>query len=321
LKQAIMLVEPMLDEIEARLDAAYEVLRLGLKEDRRRIEAHPDRIRAVISGGGAGLSREWFDRLPALGLVAINGVGTDKVDLELAKSRGIHVSTTPGVLTEDVADIGMALILGVLRRIGEGDRLVREGRWASGGKLTLGSSLKGRRLGILGFGQIGKALARRAAAFGMHIGYWNRSDTEAEPDWGRHTTPVELAHASDVLAVCVAGTPQTERMVGGEVLAALGPNGVLVNIARGTVIDEDALITALKDGGIAAAGLDVFVGEPKIRPEFLTTENLLLTPHQGSATIETRRAMGEIVLANLAAFFDSETLPTSVVPIQQGTAR
>ena len=321
MKQAIILVEPMLDEIEARLDAAYDVHRLGREEDRRRIEMHPGGIRAVVTGGGTGLSREWFDRLPALGLVAINGVGTDKIDLEFAGSRGIHVSTTPGVLTGDVADIGMALILGVLRRVGEGDRLVREGRWASGGKLALGSSLKGRRLGILGFGQIGKALARRAAAFGMEIGYWNRSDTDTERGWQRHATPVDLANASDVLAVCVAGTPQTERMVGREVLAALGPNGVLVNVARGSVVDEDALIAALKDGAIAAAGLDVFVGEPKIRPEFLTAENLLLTPHQGSATVETRRAMGEIVLANLAAFFDGKTPPTSVVPMQQGAVR
>ena len=211
MKQAIILVEPMLDEIEARLDVAYDVYRLGRDEDRKRIETQPECIRAVVSGGGTGLSREWFDRLPALGLVAINGVGTDKVDLEFAKSRGIHVSTTPGVLTEDVADIGMALILGVLRRVAEGDRLVREGRWASGGKLALGASLKGRRLGILGFGQIGKALARRAAVFGMHIGYWNRSDTDAELAWQRHTTPVELARASDILAVCVAGTPQTEK--------------------------------------------------------------------------------------------------------------
>lgn len=316
-----MLVEPMLDEIEARLDVAYDVHRLDRDEDRKRIATHPERIRAAVSGGGTGLPREWFGRLPALGLVAINGVGTDKVDLEFARSRGIHVSTTPGILTDDVADAGMALILGVLRRVGEGDRLVREGRWASGGRLALGSSLKGRRLGILGFGQIGKALARRASAFGMHIGYWNRSDTEAEPDWRRHATPVELARASDVLAVCVAGTPQTENMVGREILAALGPNGVLINIARGSVVDEDALISALKDGGIAAAGLDVFVGEPKIRPEFLSLENLLLMPHQGSATIETRRAMGEIVLANLAAYFDGETPPTSVVQMQQGAAR
>ncbi|WP_425299191.1 2-hydroxyacid dehydrogenase [Pseudaminobacter soli (ex Zhang et al. 2022)] len=312
MKQAIILVEPMLDEIEARLDESYDVHRLGLERDRARIEAKPQAIRAVVTGGGTGLSREWFDRLAALGLVAINGVGTDKVDLELARSRGIHVSTTPGVLADDVADMGMALILGVLRRVTEGDRFMRRGDWASGGKPALGASLKGRRLGILGLGQIGRALGRRAETFGMRISYWNRSVCDGQEAWKKFGSPVELAAACDVLAVCVAATPQTEKIVGRDVLAALGPSGLLVNVARGSVVDEDALIAALKGGVIAGAGLDVFVNEPKIRSEFMALDNVLLSPHQGSATVETRRAMGEIVLANLAAYFAGATPPTSV---------
>jgi len=316
-----MLVEPMLDEIEARLDAAYDVLRLFSPTDEDRIAAAAARVRAVVTGGGAGLSREWFDRLPSLGLIAVNGVGTDKVDLDLARARGVHVSTTPGVLTDDVADLGMALVLGTLRRIAEGDRLVREGRWASGGRLPLGTSLKDKRLGVLGFGQIGKALARRAAAFGMRVGYWNRSETEAAPGWERHPTPVALAEASDVLAVCVAGTAATQGMVGREVVAALGAQGTLVNVARGSVVDEDALIAALRDGVIAGAGLDVFVNEPVIREEFLTLPNVLLMPHQGSATVETRRAMGDLVLKNLAAYFAGETPPTSVIRLPGEGAR
>ena len=313
MRQTIMLVEPMLDEIEARLDAAYDVLRLFSPPGKDRVEADPQRVRAVVTGGGTGLPREWFDRLPSLGLVAVNGVGTDRVDLDLAKARGVHVSTTPGVLTDDVADFGMALVLGTLRRVGEGDRLVREGRWASGEGLPLGTSLKGRRLGILGLGQIGRALARRAEVFGMRVGYWNRSETDAAPGWERHETPVALAEASDVLAVCVAGTAATQGMVGRQVLAALGPRGVLVNIARGSVVDEEALIDALRDGVIAGAGLDVFMGEPVIREEFLALPNVLLAPHQGSATVETRRAMGDLVLENLAAYFAGETPPTSVI--------
>jgi lactate dehydrogenase-like 2-hydroxyacid dehydrogenase len=316
-----MLVEPMLDEIEARLDHAYDVHRLGLEADRARIEANPQAIRAVVTGGGTGLSREWFDRLGALGLVAINGVGTDKVDLELARSRGVHVSTTPDVLADDVADMGMALILGALRRIAEGDRFVRDGQWASGGKLALGASLKGRRLGILGVGQIGRALGRRAEAFGMRISYWNRSVRDGQEAWEKFGSPVELAAASDVLAVCVAATPQTEKIVGRDVLTALGQGGLLVNVARGNVVDEDALIAALEAGVIAGAGLDVFVGEPRIRPEFLALGNVLLAPHQGSATVETRRAMGEIVLANLAAYFAGATPPTSVVEMNPEAAR
>lgn len=320
MKHEILLVEPMLAEIEARLDAEYQVVRLFEPGGAEVAEAAVARIRAVVTGGGTGLSAEWFDRLPELGLVAINGVGTDKVDLDLARRRAVHVSTTPGVLTDDVADLGMALILGVLRRLGEGDRMVRGGHWAQGGKLPLGVSLRGKRLGILGLGQIGRALGRRAEAFGMTIAYWNRSPVEAPDGYVRCDTPAALASDCGVLAVCLAGTAATEKMVSKNVLAALGQDGVLVNIARGSVVDEDALISALANGTIAGAGLDVFVGEPNIRNEFITFDNVLLMPHQGSATIETRRAMGELVLANLAAFFNGETPPNSVIQLD-GDAR
>lgn len=313
MKHDILLVEPMLAEIEARLDAAYQVTRLFAPDGARAADQAAGRIRAVVTGGGTGLSPDWFEKLPSLGLVAVNGVGTDKVDLDLARRRGIHVSTTPGVLTDDVADLGMALILGVMRRLGQGDRLVRSGAWGTGGTLPLGSSLTGKRLGILGLGQIGRALASRAEAFGMKVAYWNRSAVEAPESHRRCETAVGLATESDILAVCVAGTAGTERMVGGEILSALGADGVLVNIARGSVVDEEALIAALKGGMIAAAGLDVFVGEPNIRPDFLALDNALLMPHQGSATIETRLAMGGLVLANLDAFFKGETPPTSVI--------
>lgn len=307
MEKTVLMVEPMLDEIETRLSATYGVLRLFAPTDQDRIQSEAPRIRAVVTGGGTGLAREWFDRLPSLGLIAINGVGTDKLDLDLARARGIHVSTTPGVLTDDVADLGMALVLGALRRIGEGDRLVREGWWASGAKLPLGMSLKDKHLGVLGLGEIGKALARRAEAFGMRICYWNRSETDAPGGWVRYPTPVALAEASAVLAVCVAGNAATRGMVGRDVVAALGAQSILVNIARGSVVDEDALIDALRDGLIAGAGLDVFVNEPVIRSEFLTLPNVLLMPHQGSATVETRRAMGNLVLENLAAFFTRVT--------------
>lgn len=293
------------------LDAAYTVHRLYDPAARTALEAALPSIRAVATGGGTGLGNDWIERLPALGIIAINGVGTDKVDLPFARSRGIDVTTTPGVLTDDVADIGIALMLAVLRRIAEGDRLVREGRWAAGESLPLGRSPKGRRIGILGLGQIGKALARRAEAFGMSVRYWNRSKIEGT-GWTACATPADLARDSDVLAVCVAASAGTHNIVDGKVLEALGPEGIVVNVARGSLIDEDALIAALNAGAIAGAGLDVFTGEPKIREEFHRTPNTVLMPHQGSATVETRKAMGDLVLANLAAHFAGQRPPTVV---------
>ncbi len=251
-----------------------------------------------------------MERLPSLGLIAINGVGTDKVDLAFARGRNVHVSTTPGVLTDDVADTGIALMLAVMRHVVAGDRFVREGRWARREAFSLGISPKGKRVGVLGLGQIGKSFARRAEAFGMEVHYWNRSPVAVT---GRvaHATPVELAQQSDVLAVCVAANPATANIVNADVLAALGNKGYLVNVARGSVVDEDALLEALNNGTIAGAGLDVFVNEPTIRADFLTAPNTVLMPHQGSATVETRVGMGELVLASLAAYFSGDVPPTT----------
>ncbi|KAB2730592.1 2-hydroxyacid dehydrogenase [Brucella intermedia] len=307
----VMLVEPMMPLIEERLDSAYKVLRLYKPEDSGAIDTALGTIRAVVTGGGTGLSNEWMERLPSLGLIAINGVGTDKVDLAFARGRNVHVSTTPGVLTDDVADTGIALMLAVMRHVVAGDRFVREGKWARREAFSLGISPKGKRVGVLGLGQIGKSFGRRAEAFGMEVHYWNRSPV-ADTGWIAHNTPVELAQQSDVLAVCVAANPSTANIVNADVLAALGNKGYLVNVARGSVVDEDALLEALNNGTIAGAGLDVFVNEPTIRADFLSAPNTVLMPHQGSATVETRVGMGELVLANLAAYFSGDVPPTKV---------
>ncbi len=307
MKPHILLIEPLMTSIEEELEAKYTVHRAYRPTEIDTVErALPD-VRAVVTGGGSGLSPEWMQKLPALEVVAINGVGTDKVDLKFTRDRGIHVTTTPGVLTDDVADLGIALTLAVLRRVPEGDRFVREGHWSNQG-FPLGRSPKGKRLGILGLGQIGKALGERAEAFGMVVQYWNRSDV-AGTHWRNFASPTELAGESDILAVCVAATPSTQNIVNAEVLKALGEKGVLINVARGNVVDEDALLAALNSGTIAAAGLDVFVNEPNIRREFFTAPNTVIMPHQGSATHETRLAMGNLVFGNLAAHFAGHVPP------------
>ena len=302
MKHPILLVEPMIREIEERLDLAYAVHRIFEPGGARAAEAAAGEIRAVVTGGAGGLPREWFDRLPRLGLIAVNGVGTDKVDLAAARERGIRVTTTPGVLADDVADLAMGLVIDVLRRVTEGDRFVRDGGWSSGTRMPLGRSLWSLRLGILGLGQIGQALGRRAEAFGMSIGFWNRTPISGIR-WTRCGSPLELAIESDVLAVCLAAVPETLGIVDASLISALGPSGILVNVARGSLVDEEALVSALRTGGIAGAGLDVFAVEPHGSGRFSSLGNVVLTPHEGSATIETRHAMGEIVLRNLADFF------------------
>jgi hydroxypyruvate reductase len=312
MKPEILLMEPMMPEIEARLDAAYQVHRLfnapDMAAELARVGAG---IRAIVTGGGTGASNDVMDALPALEIIAINGIGTDAVDLGRARGRGIRVTTTPDVLTDDVADMALALILAVARRICVGDRFVRAGGWTKGG-VKLGLKVSGKRLGIVGLGRVGLAIARRAEAFSMMIAYSDLHD-RADVSYRRYPTLVELARDSDVLVVAASGGPGSRGVVDAATLAALGPDGVLVNVARGSVVDQPALVAALTHGRLGGAGLDVYAHEPEVPAALWQMDNVVLMPHQASATVETRLAMGDLVLRNVAAQFCGGEPPTAVV--------
>lgn len=269
-----------------------------------------EKVTAVVVPPTAGFDPLWFDRLPALKLIAVYGVGTDRIDLKQARTRNIDVATTLDILTEDVTDMAFALLLALTRRIVEGDATIRSGKWATSTQLTLGTSLRDKRLGIIGLGAIGHDIAKRGEAFGMKPHYYNR--TLRDTPWPHYNTVEKLAANSDILAVAISATTETQNIVNAQVLDALGPNGIVINIARGAVIDENALITALQNKRIAGAGLDVFLNEPNINPAFFTLPNTVLAPHQGSATIETRYAMGQCVINNIKAVFDHKN-PLTVV--------
>ncbi len=313
MKPEILLIEPMMPELEAKLDATYAVHRLAQAADRTAFIADvAPRVRGLVTGGGTGASNAILDALPKLEIIAINGVGTDAVDLMHAKEKGIRVSNTPDVLTEDVADLGMALMLAAARQIVAGDRFVRDGRWARKEAIPLARKVSGKRLGILGMGRIGRAIGKRAEGFGMQIAYTDIRAFEELP-YRYVPTLLDLARESEILIIAAAGGAQSRRIVNRAVMDALGRDGILVNVARGTVVDEPALVAALSKGTLGGAGLDVFLDEPNVPLELLTLGHLVLQPHRASATVETRIAMGELVLANLAAHFSGKTLPTAVV--------
>jgi D-3-phosphoglycerate dehydrogenase len=268
-------------------------------------------VRAIATAGNVGASAELMSRLPHLEIVACYGVGVDAIDLDYARAHGVRVTNTPDVLTEDVADMGMALLLAAARRIPFGDRWVREGRWPKG-PMPLTTSLSGKRLGILGLGRIGRAVAHRASAFGMRILYTGQAP-HADVSYEWRGDVVSLAKDSDFLMVCAAGGAETRALVDAPVLDALGAEGFLINISRGSLIDEPALIAALQNGWIAGAGLDVYLDEPDIDPAFLGLDTVVLQPHNGSGTRETRRAIGQLMRANLAAHFTGQPLPTPVI--------
>lgn len=308
----LLVMGPYTDEELAALARHFTVHRLWEAPDREAfLAAIAPKVRAIGTRGEIGASAELIAMLPRLEIIACHGVGTDAIDLGAARARGIRVTNTPDVLTEDVADMGWALLLATARRIPCGDRYVRSGAWAKG-HMPLTRRVQGKRLGIVGLGRIGSAVARRAAGFGMQVAYSGRS-RHADAPWTWHPDPVALARESDFLIVCAAGGERTRNLIGAEALKALGPEGIVVNIARGSVVDETALLAALRDGTIAAAGLDVFWNEPRIDPAFATLENVVLQPHNASGTIETRAAMGRLVRENLVAHFAGQKLPTPVV--------
>jgi lactate dehydrogenase-like 2-hydroxyacid dehydrogenase len=239
--------------------------------------------------------------LPNLRVIASRGIGLDKIDLESARQRGIQVGNTPGVLTDCVADLAFGLLIDVARGMSSADRFVRAGKWLSE-KYPLTSRVSRKRLGIVGFGKIGRAIARRAGGFDMDIRYFNRTPA-TDVDFVRESTVESLARWADFLVVAVVGGPETRHLISSAVIEALGPRGFLINIARGTVVDETALVHALVNGAIAGAGLDVFENEPRVPEALFNCANVVLLPHVASGTVDTRSAMEDLVLANLEAFF------------------
>ncbi|MBO9467462.1 2-hydroxyacid dehydrogenase [Tropicibacter sp. R15_0] len=266
---------------------------------------------ALAFKGHAPFGAAAMDLLPNLGLIANFGVGYDAIDVEAASRRGIRVTNTPDVLNDDVADLAVAMLLAQCRNMIAGDACVRSGDWAAKGNLPLNRKASGSRVGIVGLGRIGREIADRLAAFKMDIHYHSRSEKQT-PGWTFHSDVVSLAEAVDFLVVALVGGKETLGYVGAEALAALGPRGVVINISRGTTIDEAALLEALESGIIAGAGLDVFLNEPDIDPRFRVLDNVVLQPHQGSATTETRTDMALLQHDNIAAFLAGRPLLTPV---------
>ncbi|NBQ86026.1 MAG: 2-hydroxyacid dehydrogenase [Betaproteobacteria bacterium] len=297
------------------LDKFYTVHDRTHQLDPVAFDALAPRIVAVAATGESSVPRALIERLDAARIVSVFGVGYDGVDAAAALERGIPVTHTPGVLNDDVADMAMALVLGIARRVAEGDRYVRDGRWPEG-PLTLGRKVSGARMGIVGMGRIGQAIAQRAAAFGMTIAYTARS---AKPALPHAFVPdaTTLAGQSDFLVAITPGGAGTRHLINAGVLAALGPRGFLINVARGSVVDEAALIEALRAGTIAGAGLDVFANEPQVPEALRQLPNVLLSPHTASATAETRQAMADLAFANLHAGVQGQPL---VTPVPEWTA-
>ena len=268
-------------------------------------------IRGIAGGGESIVSRQLMAQLPALEIVSIMGVGYDGVDVAAALERRIPVTHTPNVLNDEVADLAFGLMLGVARQIPQADRYVRQGRWARDGVMPLARKVSGARMGIVGLGRIGLAIAKRAEAFGMAVAYTARG---AKPGvaYTFYPTAAALAAQVDFLIVITPGGAGTRHLINAEVLQALGPGGYLINVARGSVVDEVALIDALQKGVIAGAGLDVFEKEPHVPEAFWAMDNVVLTPHIGSATRQTRQAMADLVAANLQAHFAGLSLLSAV---------
>lgn len=299
--------------VEETLAAEFAALRLPADPAARDgfLDRHAEQVRVVVCSGRTGVDRDLMGRLPRLEAVVHFGVGYDGTDAAEAAARGIRMSNTPDVLTDAVADTALALYLDVLRRFSAADRFVRRGQWETSGNYPLTAHASGRRVGILGLGRIGRAVARRLAALDCEIHYHNRRPVPGV-EHAYHGSPAGLAAAVDVLVVAVPGGPDSTGTVDARVLDALGPEGYLVNVARGSVVDETALVAALREGRLGGAGLDVYAAEPHVPAALRELENVVLLPHVGSATVETRRAMAELTLHNLRSYLADGTLVTPV---------
>ena len=305
--------------VTARLQRDYDVILNPSDEQMTgaRIIALANGCEGIFCCNTEHLNRETITALPnSIKIIATMSVGFEHIDLAVAKDRGIVVTNTPDVLTEATADVAMLCLLGAARRAAQGERLVREGRWERWTtELLLGIQISGKRLGILGMGRIGQAVARRASGFGMEIHYHNRTELPADKTLGAttyHSHPNSLLSVSDFLSINAPSTPETRGFLNASRIAQMPDGAVVVNTARGDLVDDEALINALKSGKLAAAGLDVYTGEPHIHPEYVKLQTTFLLPHLGSATHETRDAMGYCCLNNLDAFFANRPCPNAL---------
>jgi lactate dehydrogenase-like 2-hydroxyacid dehydrogenase len=310
MKPDLISVAPLMPVAMARLEERFTIRKLpaAAAEQPAFLAGLAEHARFLQTTGFHGASAAMIDALPKLEIIACMGVGVDAVDLPRARQRNIAVTNTPDVLNDDVADLAISLVLMAGRRLALSDRWVRDGRWLKGGQ-PLATKVSGKTVGIIGLGRIGKAIARRALAFDMTVVYHGR---HRQPDVPYRHYPDLVAMAADVdfLIAIVPGGPETRHLVDAKVIAALGPAGILINVSRGSVVDEPALVAALQNGALGGAALDVFAEEPRVPAELLAMDQVVLTPHVGSATTETRIAMCNLVVDNLIAQLDGKTLPT-----------
>jgi lactate dehydrogenase-like 2-hydroxyacid dehydrogenase len=290
-----------------------ELIRLWEESDPDAVlAARRDEIVAVATGG-TPIDGPFLDRLPAVRLVASFGVGYDRIDAAAAAERGVVVTNTPGVLDDEVADTALGLLLMTVRELPQAERYLREGKWQQDGAYPLTrATMHGRRMGILGLGRIGQAIADRVAPFGISVAYHNRRRKDV--GYRYYPSLVEMARDVDILMIVIPGGDSTRHLVDAEVLKALGPEGIVINVARGSVVDEQALVDALRTNTILSAGLDVFEHEPEVHPDLLTLPNAVLLPHVGSATIPTRTAMANLVVDNLRNWL---TYGTALTPVPE----
>ncbi|HSW17818.1 MAG TPA: 2-hydroxyacid dehydrogenase [Ramlibacter sp.] len=311
---AVLQTVALMPWLEERLREAYAVTRLppaGPERDAF-IASRAGEFEAVVTSAASGVSNALIDALPKLRVISSFGVGLDKVDPAHAGRRGIPVGYTPDVLNDCVADAAWGLLMDAARRFSAADRFVRRGDWQKG-PFPLATRVSGKRLGIVGLGRIGRVVARRAMGFDMEIRYHNRRPV---PDvaYGYEPTLAGLAAWADFLVVISAGGPETRHLIDAQVLQSLGRDGFLINVSRGSVVDEAALMHALQSGAIAGAGLDVYQDEPRVPEALLALDNVVLLPHVASATHETRRAMAERVLENLRTFFATGQVAVAAPP-------
>ena len=302
--------------LKPQLDAAFIVHERLHETDPSAFADIAPRIRAIAAGGESRVDAALIASLPALEIISVLGVGYDGIDVAAAKARGAVVTHTPNVLNDDVADLAIGLMLAAARQLPAADRFVRAGEWPRG-PMPLARRMSGERLGLVGMGRIGQVIAQRAAAFGMPIAYTARAPKPELP-YRFLPSAKALAAESDFLVVITPGGAGTRKLIDAEVLAALGPRGIVVNVARGSVIDETALIEALERGTIAGAGLDVFENEPHVPERLRALPHVVLAPHIGSATVSTRQAMADLAFANLRAHFAGEPLPSPVPECRAG---